>query len=300
MRNLLDVQLLSLVLITSLVALACAVIGSALIGIGYARQGRKALTGGLLGAGIGAAIGLLLMGAFGVAASNYSGNVNSRLISIASIGLGLLLLVLLKVFGPQPEKKANDALKELSLSSISQLANLVHTASQSPQSAPSSAKRPHPGHTSFNIFISYRRDDSPDVTGRIYDVLVRHYGKPAVFKDVDSIPFGVDFRQHLSDMVQQCNVVLIVIGDRWLSIADATGHRRLEEQADFVRIEVEAALQRSIRIVPLLVKGAMMPTEDELPPSIKELAYRNGVSIRYDPDFHHDMIRLMRSLDQQS
>jgi len=299
MRTLLDGHLLRLVLMMSLVALACAAVGGALIGIGYAKQGRKALTGALLGAGIGAAIALLLLGAFGVAATNDNGDVNSRLISIASMGLGFLLIVVLKIYGPQPEKKANDSLNGLSLSGISRLANLVHSASQAPESTPSEAKKPQPDHPLFNIFISYRRDDSPDVTGRIYDVLVRHYGKSAVFKDVDSIPFGVDFREHLSSMVQQCNVVLVIIGDRWLSIADAAGHRRLEEQADFVRIEVEAALQRSIRIVPLLVKGAAMPTEADLPPSIKELAYRNGVSIRYDPDFHHDMVRLMRSLDQQ-
>jgi len=152
-------------------------------------------------------------------------------------------------------------------------------------------------HTN-HIFISYRRSDSQDVTGRIYDRLISHFGKDAVFKDVDSIPFGVDFRKYLGDIVGRCSVLLVVIGDQWVQAMDnPIGNRRLDNPRDFVRIEIEAALQRGIPVVPLLVKGARMPSEDDLPSSLKELVYRNAALVRYDPDFHIDVNRLIKSLE---
>ena len=96
------------------------------------------------------------------------------------------------------------------------------------------------------IFISYRREDSIGIAGRIYDRLCLKFGRESVFMDVDAIPLGVDFRQHLTDAVGQCDILLAVIGERWLTIADH-GHRRLDNPADFVRIEIETALQRASR-----------------------------------------------------
>ena len=90
------------------------------------------------------------------------------------------------------------------------------------------------------IFISYRRDDSSDVTGRIYDRLILHFGKQCVFKDVDNIPLGVDFRKHLGDSVGRCDVLLTIVGKQWL--VGEQGNRRLDDVRDFVRIELEAAL----------------------------------------------------------
>src|SRR5262245_10108657 len=75
---------------------------------------------------------------------------------------------------------------------------------------------PTPLRAAAAIFISYRRDDAGDVTGRIYDRLAQHFGKPFVFKDVDGIPLGIDFRKHLGDSVGRCDVLLAVIGTRWL------------------------------------------------------------------------------------
>jgi len=146
------------------------------------------------------------------------------------------------------------------------------------------------------IFISYRREDSADVSGRIYDRLVEKFGREAIFKDVDTIPIGVDFRKHLNEAVGQCSVLLAVIGRQWLNVADEQGNRRLDNSADFVRIEIEAALQRTIPVVPLLVHGVSMPKDAEMPPSLEDLAYRNGQQIRADPDFHRDMDRLIRNL----
>ena len=94
------------------------------------------------------------------------------------------------------------------------------------------------------IFISYRRSDNPDAMGRIYDRLVSEFGKARVFKDVDSIPLGQDFRGHLNDIVGGCAAVLAIIGPKWTDIRNEAGQRRLEDPDDFVRIELEAALSR--------------------------------------------------------
>ena len=150
----------------------------------------------------------------------------------------------------------------------------------------------------FNIFISYRRADSADVTGRIYDRLIGHFGKSAIFKDVDSIPLGIDFKEHLKKAVSKCEIFLVVIGDRWLETAGSMQEDRLHDPGDFVRIEIEAALNKKIRIIPLLVHGASMPAEDKLPPSLRKLIYRNGIPVRSDPDFHRDMDRLIAALSE--
>jgi hypothetical protein len=141
------------------------------------------------------------------------------------------------------------------------------------------------------VFISYRRGDAGDVVGRIYDRLVDRFGRTHVFKDVDSIPLGVDFRKHLSDSVGKCRVFLAVISRGWLQQSD--GERRIDQSNDFVRIEMEAALSRNIPVIPVLVQGAALPGEQELPPSLRELAYRNATVVRADPDFHADIARLM-------
>jgi hypothetical protein len=149
-----------------------------------------------------------------------------------------------------------------------------------------------------SIFISYRRVDSSDVTGRIYDRLVATFDRNSVFKDVDSIPFGVDFREHLDQAVSQCQVCLVVIGRTWLEAKDEGGRRRLDSTQDFVRIEIESALKRKIPVIPVLVGGASMPGLEQLPPSLEPLAYRNGAHVRSDPDFHQDMNRLIAGIQQ--
>ncbi len=147
-----------------------------------------------------------------------------------------------------------------------------------------------------NIFISYRRDDNQDATGRIYDRLRAHLKGCQVFKDVDSIPFGVDFRKHLSHEVGQCDVLLAVVGQRWVDAQDDAGNRRLDAPSDFVRIEIEAAMARGIPVIPVLVGNASMPLEAALPPSLSAFAFLNAAPIRPDPDFHRDMDRLIDGL----
>ncbi|MGB6451380.1 MAG: TIR domain-containing protein [Steroidobacteraceae bacterium] len=146
------------------------------------------------------------------------------------------------------------------------------------------------------IFISYRRSDNPDATGRIYDRLVAEFGRAQVFKDVDSIPLGQDFRGHLNGIVGDCGVVLAIIGPRWTDARSNAGQRRLEDPDDFVRIELEAALARDIPVVPVLVGHAPIPVASELPGSLASMAFRQSIEVRPDPDFHNDATRLVSAL----
>lgn len=145
------------------------------------------------------------------------------------------------------------------------------------------------------ILISYRREDSADVTGRIYDRLIQVFPQ-SVFRDVDSIPLGVDFRAYLDEQVAKCDVFLAVIGRGWLKAKGRKGKSRLEDPGDFVRIEIESALKRQIPVIPVLVQGAKIPAAERLPSSIHALSYRNGIVVRPDPDFHKDMDRLIAHL----
>jgi TIR domain-containing protein len=147
------------------------------------------------------------------------------------------------------------------------------------------------------LFISYRREDSAVVAGRIFDRLQAHFGRSSVFMDVDSIPYGTDFRKHLTDAVAQCDVMLALIGGDWLKV-QADGRRRIDEPNDFVRIEIKAALDLGIRVVPILLGQTMMPLEEHLPENLKELAYRHAAQVDPGKDFHLYMDRVVKKLDQ--
>lgn len=150
-----------------------------------------------------------------------------------------------------------------------------------------------------SIFISYRRDDSGESAGRIYDWLLHKFPYGAVFKDVDSIPLGVDFREHLQSALNRCRVVLVLIGPKWSGICDPAGNRRLDNPADFVRVEVETALSRErLRVIPVLVGGASLPSTQELPDSLQKLPFLNAADVRRDPDFANDMARLIKNIQQ--
>jgi hypothetical protein len=147
------------------------------------------------------------------------------------------------------------------------------------------------------VFIGYRRADTADAAGRVYDRLHARLGAGRVFKDVDSIPVGVDFSRHIHDVIQGCGVFLALIGPRWLEADQASGVRRIDDPADFVRLEIEAALATStVRVVPVLINGAVLPAEDQLPVSLRPLRGLNCAVVRQDPDFHHDMDKLLRAL----
>lgn len=151
-----------------------------------------------------------------------------------------------------------------------------------------------------SIFISYRRADSMAYTGRIYDRLVNAFGARHVFKDVEDIPPGEDFRSVLDKALTVADVVLIVIGPQWLMLTDDEGKRRLSDVNDFVRIEVETALKRSdVLVIPVLVNNATMPSADSLPAALKDLAFRNSVVVRNDPDFNPDINNLITAIEKR-
>jgi len=147
------------------------------------------------------------------------------------------------------------------------------------------------------IFISYRRVDSADVTGRIYDYLCRTFNSDDIFKDVDSIPPGVDFRTIIRETVESCDVAVVIIGKDWLTTTNSQGNLRLDDPDDFVRLEIEGALKRNIPLIPVLVRGAELPSSKDLPVSLQSLAYRNAIQVRPDPDFKNDVGRLVRALE---
>ena len=145
------------------------------------------------------------------------------------------------------------------------------------------------------VFISYRRSDSNDVTGRIYDFLSHHFGPDVVFKDVDSIPLGVDFRAHLKQTVGRSHALVAVIGPTWLNVLQ---ERLNQASVDWVRAEIETALERGIPVIPVLVGGANLPSAEALPEGLQDLAYRNATLARPDPDFKPDMSRLIQGLEK--
>src|SRR5262245_3939563 len=142
------------------------------------------------------------------------------------------------------------------------------------------------------IVISYRREDTEIIAGRICDKLSACYGDEAVFMDIDSIPFGVDFRDHIQSVLTHADALIAIIGPKWLG-ARKNEKVRLELPDDPVRIELEKAFELGIPVVPILVSGATMPEHDKLPPSLSALSFRNAASVDAGRDFHQHMERLI-------
>jgi hypothetical protein len=146
------------------------------------------------------------------------------------------------------------------------------------------------------ISISYRRADSEAMTGRIFDRLIAYYGKEAIFRDIDDIPAGIDFRVHINEILRSTHILLAIVGPSWLGAAQG-GAERIQEEADPVRVEVETALRRRVPIVPVLIGSTRMPSSDQLPPSLKDFAFRNAVKIDTGQDFDYHMDRLIKAMD---
>jgi hypothetical protein len=147
------------------------------------------------------------------------------------------------------------------------------------------------------IIVSYRRSDSAAIAGRIFDRLALHYGKESVFMDIDNIPFGKDFRKHIHQMLSESDILIEVVGPKWLG-SSRRGITRIKNEADPVRIEIELALQKGIPVIPVLVNGANMPKADDLPDSLENFIYLNAAPVDVGRDFHQHIDRLIRSMDQ--
>jgi hypothetical protein len=149
----------------------------------------------------------------------------------------------------------------------------------------------------IKVFVSYRRDDAQSQTDRLCEHLIQAR-RFDVFQDVDRMPVGFDFRRVLTNKVAGCDVFLAVIGDAWLSTSGPDGSRRLDDPADFVRIEIEAALARNIPVIPVLVGAVPVPKAADLPESLRELSFRHGVRVRPNPGFRDDMKHLIRGINE--
>jgi hypothetical protein len=145
-----------------------------------------------------------------------------------------------------------------------------------------------------NIFICYRHEDSSAYAGWLADALGRQFGKERVFRDVDS-QRGVDLRHQVGEAIGSCAVLLAVIGPRWLRVQDESGRRRIDHPGDLVALEIAAALKRDIRVIPVLVAGAQMPREADLPEQLAGLAYRTAIEFS-DAGWDHQISGLVEDL----
>jgi hypothetical protein len=150
---------------------------------------------------------------------------------------------------------------------------------------------------SGGVFISYRREDSRGSARLIRDRLASHLGPDSIFFDIDSIAPGVDFVDAITKQIGECEAVVAVIGKYWISSSDKDSRRRLDDPNDPVRIEIQAALERGLRVIPVSVDGATMPKAEDLPDDIKKLSRRSGIEIS-DTRFDYDVDRLAQTLQR--
>jgi hypothetical protein len=147
------------------------------------------------------------------------------------------------------------------------------------------------------IFVSYRRDDSRWLAGRLFDRLRTEYGGNQIFRDVDTAKPGVRYDKRIRSALDECDVLIVVIGDTWLSATDVKGQRRLDSPNDLVRFEVSVALERGIPIIPVLVERTPMPTQEDLPDSINDLAFYDACRIE-DERWDNDIQLLITSINE--
>lgn len=145
------------------------------------------------------------------------------------------------------------------------------------------------------IFLSYRREDASANARSIYQRLAATFGREKLFIDVDTIDKGRDFRQVLDRDLNQCSVLIAVIGPKWATVTDDKGKRRIDSSGDFVRLEIARALAKDVVVIPTLVDGAAMPQESELPADLKTLVYRQSAMVRHET-FGPDMTALEQDI----
>ena len=147
------------------------------------------------------------------------------------------------------------------------------------------------------IFISYRRDDSQAIAGRLFDRLAHRFGKASVFRDIDAIEPGARFAEVIAERIGACDTLIALIGNGWLDAKDGQGRRRLDLPTDFVRMEIAEALAQGKLVIPALIEGTAMPARDALPAEISALADRNALPVS-DSRFDFDVGRLVSVIDK--
>ena len=128
------------------------------------------------------------------------------------------------------------------------------------------------------LFVSYRRDDAAGYARALYDELVRRFSDERVFMDVDDIAPGVAFDEAIRRAVREASVLLVLIGRRWAGPREGS-LPRLHDPQDVVRHEIETGFSLGLRVIPVLLDGAPMPREDELPESLRPLSRRQAVPL---------------------
>ncbi len=143
-----------------------------------------------------------------------------------------------------------------------------------------------------NLFISYRREEAGHVAGRIYDHLEREFGTSQVFLDVEKIEIGRDFRSEIRNALLRCQAMVLVIGQKWIKLFKRGWLGGLTSHADYVLTEIELALEHNVRILPVLVDGANMPSFAALPKSVRQISYLQAAPVRTGLDFRNDIRRV--------
>lgn len=157
-----------------------------------------------------------------------------------------------------------------------------------------------PDYSGFKVFVSYRRADSSDIAGRIYDHLAWEFGAYSAFLDIESIPAGNAWEPILIEHASTCTMMLAIIGTDWLTSVDENGEQRLFQDSDFVRLELSIALSRqNVPVVPVLIQGATLPKPEQLPENIQSLAGRQTVELRSGVHFRKDIEGLIQKVKNQ-
>lgn len=147
------------------------------------------------------------------------------------------------------------------------------------------------------IVISYRRVDTDAVAGRIRDRLAEYYSSDEIFMDIDSIPFGTDYRTHIREALVSSDILLAIMGPEWAG-SESASSMRIKDPGDPVRIEIETAIEARIPLLPVLVAGAKMPKTENLPSSLEALPFYNAAEVASGRDFHLHIERLIYAIDQ--
>ena len=148
-----------------------------------------------------------------------------------------------------------------------------------------------------HIFISYRRDDTAGFTRAIYDQLAERFTNERIFMDVDAIEPGLPFDEVITQAVSRCEILLAMIGKHWMD-QQPGAVPRINDEKDFVRLEIAAALSRNIRVIPVLLDGVGMPSEELLPEPLRALARRNAIEIGGGARFNSDVDRLIEAVSK--
>ena len=151
--------------------------------------------------------------------------------------------------------------------------------------------------TTRAVFLSYRREETRHLAGRLADRLTERLGSTRVFMDVDAIEPGVDFAAAIAREVASCDVLIALIGPTWSTITDRQERRRLDDPDDFVVLEIQAALERDIHVIPVLADGAVMPDQYDLPEGLRGLTRRHTIRLDHET-FRSDIGPLLEAVER--